>query len=149
MVIVVGETGCGKTTQRKDGVIMFGSLVVTDQPPVPQFLLDHLITSEKGDVANIVVTQPRRVSALGVSARVSAERSEDGSVGYAIRGDSNTTGKTKLLFVTTGVALRRLAMDESRMLTGVTHVIVDEVRRPHLPLEAFANLHPGARAKCG
>ncbi|KIO25963.1 hypothetical protein M407DRAFT_236196 [Tulasnella calospora MUT 4182] len=109
VTIVVGETGCGKTTQ------------------LPQFILDHLITSRRGKQASILVTQPRRVSALGVSARVGAERLNDGSVGYAIRGDSKATAKTKLMFVTTGVALRRLATDEDRTLSNVTHVIIDEV----------------------
>lgn len=48
-------------------------------------------------------------------------------MGYAIRGESKRTKKTKLLFVTTGVALRRLALEKDRMLTGVSHIIVDEV----------------------
>ncbi|KAG9026944.1 hypothetical protein FRB95_008310 [Tulasnella sp. JGI-2019a] len=109
VVVVVGETGCGKTTQ------------------LPQFILDALITSGHGKRASILITQPRRVSALGVAARVSAERLQDGSVGYAIRGESKWDAKTKLLFMTTGVALRRLAMEEGRMLEGVSHVIVDEV----------------------
>ena len=95
---------------------------------VPQFILDSLITSSKGKLTNILITQPRRVSALGVFSRVSAERVNDGSVGYAIRGESKWDSKTKLLFVTTGVALRRLALEgEGRMLDGVSHVIVDEV----------------------
>lgn len=67
------------------------------------------------------------MSALGVASRVSSERLQDGSVGYAIRGESKWNARTKLLFVTTGVALRRLAMEEGRMLAGVSHVIVDEV----------------------
>ncbi|KAG8925227.1 hypothetical protein FRC02_009818 [Tulasnella sp. 418] len=109
VVIIVGETGCGKTTQ------------------LPQFVLDSLITTNRGKEANIIITQPRRVSALGVSARVSSERMEDGSVGYAIRGESKSTPQTKLLFVTTGVALRRLTAEEGRSLAGVSHIIVDEV----------------------
>ncbi|OSD00833.1 P-loop containing nucleoside triphosphate hydrolase protein [Trametes coccinea BRFM310] len=106
-VIVVGETGCGKTTQ------------------LPQFVLDDLILSGHGSRASIIVTQPRRLSALGVAARVSAERLDDGSVGYAIRGESKQGPRTKILFCTTGVVLRRLGSGDK--LDDVTHVIVDEV----------------------
>ncbi|KAI0673812.1 P-loop containing nucleoside triphosphate hydrolase protein [Trametes maxima] len=106
-VIVVGETGCGKTTQ------------------LPQFVLDDLILSSQGAKASIIVTQPRRLSALGVAARVSSERLGDDSVGYAIRGESKQGPKTKILFCTTGVVLRRLGSGDK--LDDVTHVIVDEV----------------------
>lgn len=93
---------------------------------VPQFILDSLILSGHGSKASIVVTQPRRLSAISVAARVSAERLDDGSVGYAIRGESKQEKRTKLLFCTTGVVLRRLGSGDT--LDGVTHVIVDEVR---------------------
>lgn len=93
---------------------------------VPQFILDSLIISCQGAKASILVTQPRRLSAISVAARVSAERLEDGSVGYAIRGESKQNKHTKLLFCTTGVVLRRLASGDS--LQGVTHVVVDEVQ---------------------
>ncbi|TBU62530.1 P-loop containing nucleoside triphosphate hydrolase protein [Dichomitus squalens] len=106
-VVVVGETGCGKTTQ------------------LPQFVLDELIATGQGAKASIIVTQPRRLSAIGVAARVSAERLEDGSVGYAIRGESKQGSHTKILFCTTGVVLRRLGSGDK--LDDVTHVVVDEV----------------------
>ena len=83
----------------------------------------------QGASAAIIITQPRRLSAIGVAARVSAERLEDGSVGYAVRGESKQDKRTKLLFCTTGVVLRRLGSGDK--LQGVTHVIVDEVRRHH------------------
>ena len=60
-----------------------------------------------------------------MAARVSAERLDDGSVGYAIRGESKQGNRTKLLFCTTGVVLRRLGAGDR--LKDVTHVIVDEV----------------------
>ncbi|KIK70609.1 hypothetical protein GYMLUDRAFT_148068 [Collybiopsis luxurians FD-317 M1] len=107
VVVVVGETGCGKTTQ------------------LPQFILDSLIESNRGSGSSILVTQPRRLAAIGVASRVSAERLDDGSVGYAIRGESKQSEKTKLLFCTTGVVLRRLSSGDS--LEEVTHIIVDEV----------------------
>ncbi|KAG1825662.1 P-loop containing nucleoside triphosphate hydrolase protein [Suillus subaureus] len=105
--VVVGETGCGKTTQ------------------LPQFILDSLILSGHGAEASIIITQPRRISAVSVAARVSAERIDDGSVGYAIRGETKHNQATKLLFCTTGVVLRRLGSGDG--LRDVTHIVVDEV----------------------
>ena len=84
-----------------------------------------MIKGGRGSKASIIITQPRRLSALGVAARVSSERMDDGSVGYAIRGETKQDQKTKLLFCTTGVVLRRLASGDK--LQDVTHVIVDEV----------------------
>jgi ATP-dependent RNA helicase DHX57 len=89
--------------------------------------LDSLILAGRGSRASIIVTQPRRLSAISVAARVSAERLDDGSVGYAIRGESKQSKRTKLLFCTTGVVLRRLSSGDN--LQGVTHVVVDEVRQ--------------------
>ncbi len=70
---------------------------------------------------------------MSVAARVHSERANDGSVGYVIRGESKQTNKTKLLFCTTGVLLRRLSTRDD--LSNVTHVIVDEVgeriKTPH------------------
>jgi ATP-dependent RNA helicase DHX57 len=58
VVVISGDTGCGKTTQ------------------VPQYILeDHLVRKE-GSRCKIVVTQPRRISAIGVATRVAEERGE-------------------------------------------------------------------------
>ncbi|WVZ85675.1 hypothetical protein U9M48_032570 [Paspalum notatum var. saurae] len=113
VVVVSGETGCGKTTQ------------------VPQFILDDMIESELGGFCNIVCTQPRRIAAISVAERVSDERCEsspgsnDSLVGYQVRLDSARNERTKLLFCTTGILLRKLTGD--RDLSDVTHVVVDEV----------------------
>ena len=116
VVVVAGETGCGKTTQ------------------VPQFILDDAIARGCGSGVSIVVTQPRRVSAMGVAARVANERCEsldaqsaEAQVGYAIRGERRAARGCRILFSTTGVLLRRLAAGGDPTLNSVSHVIVDEV----------------------
>ena len=68
---------------------------------------------------NLICTQPRRISATSVASRVAQERGEKigTSVGYKIRLESVHSSSTKILFVTTGVLLRRLAEDP--LLAGV------------------------------
>ncbi|KAF5733174.1 ATP-dependent RNA helicase putative isoform 1 [Tripterygium wilfordii] len=118
VLVVCGETGSGKTTQ------------------VPQLILDDMIESGRGGYCNIICTQPRRIAAISVAERVADERcetspgSDDSLVGYQVRLDSARNVKTKLLFCTTGILLRKIAGDKN--LTGVTHVIVDEVHERSL-----------------
>jgi len=100
--------------------------IFTEYQAVPQFILDSLILSGRGSKASIIVTQPRRISAISVAARVSEERLDDGSVGYTIRGESTRGKNTRLLFCTTGVVLRRLSTGDT--LEDVSHIIIDEVR---------------------
>ncbi|KAL1211160.1 DExH-box ATP-dependent RNA helicase DExH1 [Cardamine amara subsp. amara] len=109
VLVVSGETGCGKTTQ------------------LPQFILEEEIASLRGADCNIICTQPRRISAISVASRISAERGESigESVGYQIRLESKRSDQTRLLFCTTGVLLRRLIEDPN--LTNVSHLLVDEI----------------------
>ena len=58
VTIIAGATGCGKTTQ------------------VPALLLDYFIENGRGSLCNVLVTQPRRISAIGVSQRIAQERCE-------------------------------------------------------------------------
>lgn len=109
VVVVSGETGCGKTTQ------------------LPQYILESEIDAARGATCSIICTQPRRISAMSVSERVAAERGEKlgESVGYKVRLEGMKGRDTRLLFCTTGILLRRLLVD--RNLKGVSHVIVDEI----------------------
>ncbi|KAF2485929.1 P-loop containing nucleoside triphosphate hydrolase protein [Neohortaea acidophila] len=123
VTIISGETGSGKSTQSV------------------QFILDDLIRRGFGEHANIICTQPRRISALGLADRVADERCGrvGDEVGYAIRGESRQKhGVTRITFVTTGVLLRRLqtsggkAEDVVRSLADVSHVVLDEVHERSL-----------------
>ena len=107
VVVIQGETGCGKTTQ------------------VPHYVLEA--AAEAGRPCNVVCTQPRRISAIGVATRVAEERGETcgRTVGYSIRHESMASRDTMLLFCTTGTLLRRLEGDPT--LRSVSHVFVDEV----------------------
>ncbi|RFU25629.1 hypothetical protein B7463_g10703, partial [Scytalidium lignicola] len=122
VTIISGETGSGKSTQSA------------------QFILDDLYQQSVGESTNIICTQPRRISALGLADRVSDERCSvvGQEVGYIIRGESKTSPSTKITFVTTGVLLRRLQTsggssdDVVKSLADVSHVIIDEVHERSL-----------------
>lgn len=108
VIVIRGNTGCGKTTQ------------------ICQYILEDYISSGSGALCNIVVTQPRRISAISVSERIAAERCEDlgQSVGYSVRFESVLPRPyASILFCTVGVLLKKLESG----LRGVSHVIVDEI----------------------
>ena len=113
VIIICGETGCGKSTQ------------------VPAFILENELS--KGRYCKIYCTQPRRISAISLARRVSEELGErkndvgtSGSVvGFAIRLESQITALTKLVYATTGIVMRML--ERSGDLGDITHLILDEV----------------------
>ncbi|XP_015082740.1 DExH-box ATP-dependent RNA helicase DExH6 isoform X2 [Solanum pennellii] len=122
VVLISGETGCGKTTQ------------------VPQFILDHMWG--KGETCKIVCTQPRRISAISVSERISTERGESvgDTVGYKIRMESRGGKQSSIMFCTNGILLRVLITNGSASynkeapgkmgkdpISDITHIIVDEI----------------------
>ncbi|RDL38031.1 p-loop containing nucleoside triphosphate hydrolase [Venustampulla echinocandica] len=113
VVIICGETGCGKSTQ------------------VPAFILEHELSKGKG--CKIYCTEPRRISAISLARRVSEELGERKNdvgtsrslVGYAIRLESNTSKESRLVYATTGIVMRML--EGSNDLRDITHIVLDEV----------------------
>jgi ATP-dependent RNA helicase DDX35 len=119
--IIVGETGSGKTTQ------------------VPQYLYEAGWTSNGN--GSIACTQPRRVAAMTVAARVAEEMgcSLGQEVGYAVRfQDVSTPGITKIKFCTDGVLLREMMSDP--LLTRYSVVMVDEAHERSLTTDVLLGL---------
>ena len=81
---------------------------------VPAFILEDQLL--KGQHCKIYCTEPRRISAISLAQRVSRELGEPAGVvgtgnslvGYAIRLESNINRRTRLAYVTNGIALRML-----------------------------------------
>nr|XP_032837348.1 LOW QUALITY PROTEIN: 3'-5' RNA helicase YTHDC2-like [Petromyzon marinus] len=109
ILLVLGETGSGKTTQ------------------IPQYILDE--GSRLGSPCRVICAQPRRISAVAAAERVAEERGEGvgQTVGYQIRLESKVSPKTLLTFCTNDVLLRTLMAGDSATSTVVTHIIVDEI----------------------
>ncbi|KAH7337185.1 pre-mRNA splicing factor [Rhizoctonia solani] len=105
VLIVVAETGSGKTTQ------------------LPQYL--HEAGYTKGGL-KVGCTQPRRVAAMSVAARVAEEMGTKVGyeVGYSIRFEDCTSDKTVLKYMTDGMLLREFLTEPD--LAGYSALIIDE-----------------------
>lgn len=104
VLVVIGETGSGKTTQ------------------ITQYLAEAGYTTGGG----IACTQPRRVAAESVAKRVAEEfgcrLGEE--VGYSIRFDDHTGPDTVIKYMTDGMLLREILVD--RDLSCYSVVMLDE-----------------------
>jgi ATP-dependent helicase HrpA len=114
VVVVVGETGSGKTTQ------------------LPKMAAEALGEAARGMVG---CTQPRRLAAVSVAARVAKEcRCEvGGAVGYQVRFDDRTGRGTRLKFMTDGILLAETQAD--RMLRRYSALILDEAHERSLNID--------------
>lgn len=116
VVIIRAATGSGKSSQ------------------VPQYILEEAYRTKKN--VNIIVTQPRRISAQSLASRVSLERKcEVGSlVGYQIGLDRQMNNNdTRLLYCTTGVFLQKLINERS--LSKWSHCIIDEIHERDIDMD--------------
>ncbi|KAE8608601.1 hypothetical protein XENTR_v10011542 [Xenopus tropicalis] len=118
IVIVVGETGSGKTTQ------------------LTQYLHEDGYT----DYGMIACTQPRRVAAMSVAKRVSEEMqvSLGEEVGYAIRFEDCTSEKTLIKYMTDGILLRECLREAD--LDHYSAVIMDEAHERSLNTDVLFGL---------
>jgi pre-mRNA-splicing factor ATP-dependent RNA helicase DHX16 len=119
VVVIVGETGSGKTTQ------------------IPQYMWEAGLA--KGD-SKIGCTQPRRVAAMSVSARVAEEAGVKlgNEVGYSIRFEDCTSDKTKLKYMTDGMLLREFLGEPD--LASYSVMMVDEAHERTLHTDVLFGL---------
>ncbi|PRQ46765.1 putative RNA helicase [Rosa chinensis] len=119
IVIIVGQTGSGKTTQ------------------IPQFL--HEAGYTKGG-KKIGCTQPRRVAAMSVAARVSQEMGVKlgHEVGYSIRFEDCTSEKTVVKYMTDGMLLREFLVEPD--LASYSVLMVDEAHERTLSTDILFGL---------
>ncbi|XP_024928631.2 pre-mRNA-splicing factor ATP-dependent RNA helicase DEAH7 isoform X2 [Ziziphus jujuba] len=115
VIVVVGETGSGKTTQ------------------LTQYL------HEDGYTINGIVgcTQPRRVAAMSVAKRVSEEMETElgGKVGYAIRFEDMTSCNTIIKYMTDGVLLRETLAESN--LEKYCVIVMDEAHERSLSTDVL------------
>ena len=93
VLVVIGETGSGKTTQ------------------MTQYMVEMGLT--KGKKGIVGCTQPRRVAALSVAKRVAEEYGcmLGEQVGYSIRFDDMTSPETIIKYMTDGMLMREYLAD--------------------------------------
>ncbi|XP_016459554.2 pre-mRNA-splicing factor ATP-dependent RNA helicase DEAH1 isoform X2 [Nicotiana tabacum] len=118
VLVIVGETGSGKTTQ------------------IPQYLHEAGYTKR----GKIGCTQPRRVAAMSVSARVSQEMGVKlgHEVGYSIRFEDCTSEKTLLKYMTDGMLLREFLGEPD--LASYSVIMVDEAHERTLSTDILFGL---------
>ncbi|OSX62873.1 hypothetical protein POSPLADRAFT_1180963 [Postia placenta MAD-698-R-SB12] len=121
IIVMVGETGSGKTTQ------------------IPQFVCYSDLPHTKGKL--VACTQPRRVAAMSVAKRVADEMDVQlgKQVGYSIRFEDMTEpGVTFMKYMTDGMLLREAMNDPD--LSRYSTIILDEAHERTLATDILMGL---------
>lgn len=128
-IVIVGETGSGKTTQ------------------IPQWCLEFCNKDNKQQQLCVACTQPRRIAAMSVSAWVAKEMNVTlgQEVGYSVRFESCSSAKTKLKYLTDGMLLREAMVDNTLSSYGI--VILDEVHERTLSTDILMGVLKQLTAK--
>ena len=116
VVIINGNTGCGKSTQ------------------IPKYILE--ICNQDNIEPKIICTQPRRLAAINIAKRIKEELQicqNSRIVGYQVGLNTKANTNTKILFVTTGIFLQRLVHKDE--INSFTHIIFDEVHERDLNID--------------
>ena len=122
VIIVEGETGSGKTTQ------------------IPQYLFEDGYTNINGEKKKVGCTQPRRVAAMSVAARVAQEMGFKlgMEVGYSIRFEDCTSERTVVKYMTDGMLLREFLGEPD--LESYSILIIDEAHERTLHTDILFGL---------
>jgi len=118
-LVLVGETGSGKTTQ------------------IPQWCLDLVMMGRR---KHVCCTQPRRVAAMSVAQRVADEMDcvLGQEVGYSIRFEDCSSSRTVLKYMTDGMLLREAMTDPLLERYGV--ILLDEAHERTLATDILMGL---------
>ncbi|KUF21029.1 ATP-dependent RNA helicase HrpA [Xanthomonas phaseoli] len=113
VVVIAGETGSGKTTQ------------------LPKLCL----AAGRGAAGMIGCTQPRRIAARAVAARVADELKTPlgTTVGFQVRFTDRVSDQSRIKFMTDGILLAEIASD--RWLSSYDTIIVDEAHERSLNID--------------
>ena len=113
VVIISGETGCGKSTQ------------------IPKMCLE----AGRGSRGRIAVTQPRRIAAVTIARRIAEEMGEPlgRTVGYKIRFEEQISPETRIKVVTDGMLLAETQADGR--LREYDTIIIDEAHERSLNID--------------
>jgi ATP-dependent helicase HrpB len=128
-----------------DALAAHGSAVLVAPPGTGKTTLVPLALAAAGP-RRVLVAEPRRLATRAAAARMAALLGEPvgETVGYAVRGDSRSSERTRIEVVTSGLLLRRLMADPE--LDGVHTVLLDECHERHLDADLLLALLLDARA---